>query len=1141
VAALVALAGAGAGFLIGGPAGAATGQLIGEIIGNVLFPPQKSPGPRLTDLTVQSSAMGAGIPISFGTLRMAGNIIWSPGITEVTGSSGGLFKGGVLGVGSQPTYTYYCSFAISFGEGPAADVLRMWADGKLFYDKTGASLVTMPGLNFKFYPGDDKQLPDPTIEAVEGVGNVPAYRGQVLIVFDQLPLAPFGNHVPNITAEIAFETTTPVPSRLDLNGSGYSTYFQYDALAVDWTRRLAFSIRRGTPNALGSCNVDSMTLGLTTTSAEMGTGFGLQGFNGNCVIGPDGYLYTSSSHDGGVMLKIDPVTLSLVASAGGGNNARSIGFVQLKDSAGALKTYVLVPAILGDGVVILDADDFGAPVSLDQPGDFFIVRETVGQGFGTALRRPFSTTALYRVTIAEGIHWTGSATVGYTEALLYTFAGSDFGNAGTGWAPTGMFIDPADGKLVIASTSAAGSVVMKWDQDANAAIWRASVPSCPALAMAYANNSDFSQGTAGWIANLTGTTAKSVLLNLADGTFTTQTWTLQLNATTPANNDMAWDSVSQSLICCLSDGATYTRLFFGRALGAPVELGDIVTELAGRVGLASDDLDVSELTDMVQGFTIARQMTAAQAIQPLSQAFFFDAVESDYLAKFKKRPQAKSQNIPEDSLGLVDTQTGQVVKQARQQELEIPATCSVTYIDPANDYQQGSKGRKRPSAPKKTMHSSTNIALQLPVVLTADQAMQIAEVTLYTAWLERDSYSLVAPWDFLTMDPADVVEVDFDDGSSVNMRVSKIDLGADYSMQLTALSEDEVTYASAAAGGPPSLVPQVVPGPGLTKLVVFDLPLLRDVDSVGASASRVYFAAGPQYVTTWAGCALLESSDGVNFVQVGADVNAMSWGVCKTVLPDNRDPWSWDNATELVVYPTVGAAALENADDVTVLGGANALAIIQASGAAEVVQFGTATHNADGSVTLSHLLRGRRGTDIFCGLHAAGELYVLLSKAALQGITVALTDRGLTRYWKGVGAGMTQASTPTVTMATNARDLMPYSVVHESVTSTGGGSPDYDIAWVRRTRLGGEWVDLVDAPLSEASELYEVDILSGPGGTLKRTLGLGGTLSTPAVTYANADIVTDFGSPPAELTIRVYQISAAVGRGMTRETTLEVA
>ena len=46
------------------------------------------------------------------------------------------------------------------------------------------------------HPG---QTPDPKIEAVEGAGHAPAYRGLVYIVFEDLPLAEYGNRVPVLT------------------------------------------------------------------------------------------------------------------------------------------------------------------------------------------------------------------------------------------------------------------------------------------------------------------------------------------------------------------------------------------------------------------------------------------------------------------------------------------------------------------------------------------------------------------------------------------------------------------------------------------------------------------------------------------------------------------------------------------------------------------------------------------------------------------------------------------------------------------------------------------------------------------------------------------------------------------------------
>ena len=54
----------------------------------------------------------------------------------------------------------------------------------------------------RIYKGTETQMPDSVIEATEGAGNAPAYRGLAYIVFEDLPLAQFGNRVPQLSFEI---------------------------------------------------------------------------------------------------------------------------------------------------------------------------------------------------------------------------------------------------------------------------------------------------------------------------------------------------------------------------------------------------------------------------------------------------------------------------------------------------------------------------------------------------------------------------------------------------------------------------------------------------------------------------------------------------------------------------------------------------------------------------------------------------------------------------------------------------------------------------------------------------------------------------------------------------------------------------
>jgi len=55
---------------------------------------------------------------------------------------------------------------------------------------------------FTVYTGSSDQLPDAKIEAVEGEGTVPAYRGTAYVVIEDLQLAQFGNRVPQFSFEV---------------------------------------------------------------------------------------------------------------------------------------------------------------------------------------------------------------------------------------------------------------------------------------------------------------------------------------------------------------------------------------------------------------------------------------------------------------------------------------------------------------------------------------------------------------------------------------------------------------------------------------------------------------------------------------------------------------------------------------------------------------------------------------------------------------------------------------------------------------------------------------------------------------------------------------------------------------------------
>jgi hypothetical protein len=192
------------GGFLGGPFGAIIGRAAGAIAGSAIDAQlfggvRKIEGPRLRDMDGLASAEGDAIPRVYGRAKVGGQLIWATRfeeeVTTTTRRSGG-GKGGGPRV-RETTYSYFANLAVALCEGPIGFVRRIWADGQ----EIDCNRVTI-----RIHHGDAAQQPDPLIIAKEGLEHAPAYRGVAYVVFERLPLAPYGNRVP----QFAFEVVRPL-------------------------------------------------------------------------------------------------------------------------------------------------------------------------------------------------------------------------------------------------------------------------------------------------------------------------------------------------------------------------------------------------------------------------------------------------------------------------------------------------------------------------------------------------------------------------------------------------------------------------------------------------------------------------------------------------------------------------------------------------------------------------------------------------------------------------------------------------------------------------------------------------------------------------------------------------------------------
>ncbi|MFC6445536.1 baseplate multidomain protein megatron [Shinella zoogloeoides] len=194
-----------------GPIGAIVGRAVGALAGSVVDRSlmgggggdgRTISGPRLMDGRVPGSEEGTAISRVYGTSRLGGTLIWATRFEEqvtVEERQGG--KGGGGG-GSQVqtrTYRYFANLAMAVCEGPVASVRRIWVDGRE---------LDMTSVAIRIYTGTPDQPPDPLIEARQGAGKTPAYRGLCYVVLERFPLEAYGNRIPLLH----FEVVRPVGS-----------------------------------------------------------------------------------------------------------------------------------------------------------------------------------------------------------------------------------------------------------------------------------------------------------------------------------------------------------------------------------------------------------------------------------------------------------------------------------------------------------------------------------------------------------------------------------------------------------------------------------------------------------------------------------------------------------------------------------------------------------------------------------------------------------------------------------------------------------------------------------------------------------------------------------------------------------------
>lgn len=1149
--ATLAIAGIGAavGWGVGGTATAMmVGWTVGSYVGQYLFPTQLPDveGPRVTDLSASTSAYGLARTRIFGTTGVAGNLIWSDELTEIRNEEEVGGKGG----GSEQTvvnYTYQVTCAYALCEGPVSAVRRIWFDADLVYDArdTNTGISIKDGVNIRIYLGGENQGPDPDIQQIEGVANTPAYRGTCYIVISDLLLTEFGNRRPNVRAEVVRQATGQNPATVIGNENYNNIYLDRTTgwlgisdpvsgtqVVMDADAGVIIAEWDLPQGALGAWSLQGMHNGII---------YGSEWYNGN-----NQFIGSVDAISGAVLWQSEAYTIGDVLT----------GRIEVwpEPYPYVIRYGILIPAgqeimdINGDGslTTIAQADpqtDFGK-------AEMGVVENDTGNVWcmftGASGEAGISIT-----NISLNPDYPYASPTKFLFTTSYKLLLDHFDSAGEPASPPATGVK-ADNfwymeYFLAYDASTQSIIVQQYGDDSGTAIaegiYRLECPTrydLDTLRIAARNTAAEDLSTEWFISQsnyykYNGNPLRGDGLVYYVNTGAGQDVLHEFNAfdlslnrsidwtlpnTLASNGTGNWNA--KAIYGNVTNAATY-KLIWDRWPDDGMALDQVVKEICEAHSLTPAEIDVTDLaTKTVKGFSIGRPTKARTQIEALMGAYFFDAVESDKKLKFRLRDNLSSITIPEADLAAHEPgqQLPDGVLLKRKELYQLPQTVQVTHISRQLEYEPSSQYARQPTSP--TAHV---FKLEFPLVFSDDEAAQIAEIWMQSLRAERHTGTIELGPKYFEYDPTDIITVN-NENLTYQFRLLKTALGGLPGITKAEVSTYDVqAYDSTAKGSSPigyfSASLQKKP---ITAFYLMNCPPLRDTDDDGG----FYIAVNP-YVeaNNWPGAVVKRrslDSEGTVFISIKTAFARATTGseASRVILPagPNATTWDWVNTIDIALLnPSIDSLITET--ELDVLNGANTLYFPKSG---ELMQFQVATDNGDDTYTLSGLLRGRRGTDVFMDNHLANEPVVLIDGQKIYKITDELSNIGRTFEYGAVTLNATDASAPKSNWTQTGGLITPLSPV--DLTAQRETNDDLTLAWVRRARLNAEWLDNVDVPLDEPTEEYDVEIYTGD--TLLRTVRV---IGANTYTYTLADQTTDFGQAVGNFNMTVYQISSRIGRG----------
>lgn len=773
-----------------------------------------------------------------------------------------LYPGNLIEFPADPGFAYQVQQQVSI-TGPQTQVpIPVWPP--LRVNVTGGGALTVVGINspvwdlssfdpnphdgshfdqgyfatpggVTFYYGSATDPADPTIASWLGVGHVPGYTGRVKMLIRNLQLKNYGNHPPQPSAEIAYDTITGAfPSIGPIAGVNTTLSSVVPQISIPYSAASAVNMLNPLKplpyiwvcdNGNFPENVYRVNTQTNTMEAEMP----VNGINNSVPIpaDTDGFLYVSGA--GAPIYKYDGLQMKLVAQTPG-NISDSAGVAPWDQEVSLFGNSYLLKLLSAfevfGGMYVFDRNTmlpYGTAgggssaviVAYEQSGGSLVPIESVGTGT-SSLATPFAsfvsglgftvdvngnfwiiqknTLSMYNNQWQSGVYL--DPTTKIPKPVLYppSWARTDYNISSIVGSSGGqIYFNPGDNTIIVV-----GSNIGKVDLNGNI---------LATISNPYGSSVSPTVDMMGTLLlGISTLTRFDVNTMTALQTYPSSSWGLSFGSA-------QYDQLVDSLWVISGSSPNLYRVLLDRANGNGLGLDSIVSSLMTDAGYTSGEFDVTQLTaaGITCGGVEFERESFLDSLKKLMQLYLFDAAEIDSKIVFVPRGQAPVLTIPESDLGVL-TEPQQYeprLVETVQDELDTPQSVWVRYYDTLKQDQQSVQYSKRlsgvyPSSlvnAKPVTNTKQRLDIDSPVTDGATPIKTQTDKILWDLWAGRPQRKAKLPFGgtataaYWRLDPTDVVDFSYK-SQTLETRLEECDLGASLAVEITGRNQDRTVYTN---------------------------------------------------------------------------------------------------------------------------------------------------------------------------------------------------------------------------------------------------------------------------------------------------------------------------------------------------------